>query len=96
LNAVDAIYENGKIRIAANLDYERNKLIIDIIDNGSGVPYPDKLFEPFHTTKNLGTGLGLSISQNILKNHNGDLYLLRSKPTETVFRIELPYNQTIQ
>jgi len=96
LNAVDAIYENGKIRIIAVLDSEDEKLIIDIIDNGSGVPYPDKLFEPFHTTKNLGTGLGLSISQNILKNHKGNLYLLRSKPTETIFRIELPFNQIIK
>lgn len=94
LNAVDAIYENGKIKIVADLDSERNVLVIDVIDNGSGVPHPEKLFEPFHTTKNLGTGLGLSISQNILKNHKGDLYLLRSKPTETIFRIELPYNQT--
>lgn len=94
LNAVDAIYENGKIRIVADVDADRNMLIIDVIDNGSGVPNPDKLFEPFHTTKNLGTGLGLSISQNILKNHKGDLFLLRSRPTETIFRIELPYNQT--
>jgi len=96
LNAVDAIYENGKIKIMAVLNADHNMLIIDVIDNGSGVPFPDKLFEPFHTTKNLGTGLGLSISQNILKNHKGALYLLRSKPTETVFRIELPYNQTTQ
>jgi signal transduction histidine kinase len=96
LNAVDAIYENGKIRIVADVDADRDMLIIDVIDNGSGVPYPEKLFEPFHTTKNLGTGLGLSISQNILKNHKGSLFLLRSKPTETIFRIELPYNQTTQ
>ena len=95
LNAVDAIYENGKIRIVADLGADREMLIIDVIDNGSGVPNPEKLFEPFHTTKNLGTGLGLSISQNILKNHKGNLFLLRSKPTETIFRIELPYNKTI-
>jgi signal transduction histidine kinase len=95
LNAVDAIYDNGKIRIAAYLDDAKENLIIDVKDNGSGVPFPDKLFEPFHTTKNLGTGLGLSISQNILESHKGRLYLLSSKPTETIFRIELPYNQTI-
>jgi signal transduction histidine kinase len=96
LNSIDAIYENGKISIEVNLNETNDKFIIDIIDNGSGVTFPEKLFEPFHTTKNLGTGLGLSISQNILRNHKGDLYLLRSKPTETIFRIELPNNQTIQ
>lgn len=96
LNSIDAIYENGRIKIEAKFEEINDKFIIDIIDNGSGVPFPEKLFEPFHTTKNLGTGLGLSISQNILRNHKGDLYLLKSKPTETIFRIELPYNQTKQ
>lgn len=88
-NSIDAIYQNGKIEINSEI-FESDKIIIDIKDNGCGVPNPDKLFEPFFTTKNLGTGLGLSISQNILRQHKGDLYLLRSKPTETIFRIEFP------
>lgn len=92
INASDAIFENGTIKIKAYIDNEKQRFYVDIIDNGSGVPNPDKLFEPFHTTKNLGTGLGLSISQNILKQHNGDLYLVSSKPTETIFRIELLLN----
>lgn len=91
-NSIDAIYQIGKIEITALINGD-NKIIIDIKDNGSGVPNPDKLFDPFFTTKNLGTGLGLSISQNILRQHKGDLYLLRSKPTETIFRIEFPLSK---
>ncbi len=94
LNAIDAIYENGRIEINSFMK-SNDRFVIDITDNGSGVADPDKLFEPFHTTKNLGTGLGLPISQNILRSHDGDLYLLSSKPTETIFRIELPLNNII-
>lgn len=92
INAIDAIYENGKIMIKAHIDDENQKFCVDIIDDGSGVANPEKIFEPFHSTKNLGTGLGLSISQNILRHHNGDLYLVSSKPSETIFRIELSLN----
>ena len=91
-NCIDAIYQNGKIEIKAQLQGE-DMILIDVQDNGCGVPNPEKLFEPFFTSKNLGTGLGLSISQNILRQHKGDLYLLRSKPTETIFRIEYPVKQ---
>ena len=92
INAIDAIYENGKIMIKAHINDENKKFCVDIIDDGSGVANPEKIFEPFHSTKNLGTGLGLSISQNILRHHNGDLYLVSSKPSETIFRIELSLN----
>lgn len=94
INAIDAIYENGKIEINSFINSD-DKFIIDIKDNGCGIADPVKLFEPFHTTKNLGTGLGLPISQNILRSHSGNLYLLSSKPTETIFRIELPLNNII-
>ncbi|MFA7361791.1 MAG: response regulator [Candidatus Kapaibacterium sp.] len=94
INAIDAIYENGRIEINSFIN-NKDIFIIDIKDNGCGVADPNKLFEPFHTTKNLGTGLGLSISQNILRSHDGDLYLLSSKPNETIFRIELPLKNII-
>lgn len=94
INAIDAIYENGRIEIISFIN-NKDIFIIDIKDNGCGVADPNKLFEPFHTTKNLGTGLGLSISQNILRSHDGDLYLLSSKPNETIFRIELPLKNII-
>jgi signal transduction histidine kinase len=92
LNSVDAIFEDGKITITSDIDNETNNLCISVIDNGCGVANSEKMFEPFYTSKNLGTGLGLSISQNIVKQHNGELKLLSSKPGETIFHILLPYN----
>lgn len=94
INAIDAIYENGRIEINSFTN-RKDKFIIEIKDNGCGIADTSKLFEPFYTTKNLGTGLGLPISQNILRRHDGNLYLLSSKPNETIFRIELPLNNII-
>ncbi|MCE1165736.1 MAG: response regulator [Bacteroidetes bacterium] len=92
LNSVDAIYEDGMIEIETRIDRNEDKVYISVKDNGSGVANPEKLFEPFFTSKNLGTGLGLSISQNIIRQHNGELVLHSSRPGDTVFQIILPYN----
>lgn len=91
LNSIDAIFEDGRIEISSVTDNGSGKIYISVTDNGCGVANPDKMFDPFYTSKNLGTGLGLSISQNIIKQHNGKLVLHSSKPGETVFHIILPY-----
>ncbi|HWQ82408.1 MAG TPA: response regulator [Ignavibacteria bacterium] len=91
LNSIDAIFEDGRIEISSVTDNGSGKIYISVTDNGCGVANPDKMFDPFYTSKNLGTGLGLSISQNIIKQHNGELVLHSSKPGETVFHIILPY-----
>lgn len=88
INAIDAIGENGIIKIF----FSTNDFIdIYIEDSGSGISDPIKLFEPFYTTKTMGTGLGLFISQNIIEQHKGELKLVSSQPGKTVFQIRLPY-----
>lgn len=88
LNAVDAVPEFGVIEFYS----ECNIGCINIFakDNGCGIPDPEKVFEPFYTTKNLGTGLGLPISQNIVEQHSGSLKVLKSVDGETVFCITIP------
>jgi len=78
-NAIQAISEDGKIVIMSySKKYNHNKSVgIDVSDNGSGIS-EDKIkfiFDPFFTTKPKGTGLGLSIVQNILKEHNADIFI---------------------
>jgi signal transduction histidine kinase len=55
-----------------------NKIIVNVKDNGTGIPQKalDKIFQPFFTTKptGQGTGLGLSLSYDIVtKGHGGEL-----------------------
>ncbi|TVR35977.1 MAG: GHKL domain-containing protein [Balneolaceae bacterium] len=71
---------------------ENGSVIIEIEDNGPGIPdeIKDKILQPFFTTKRgtQGTGLGLSISHDIIKAHGGQLNI-RSQPGKTLFQIHL-------
>jgi len=70
-------------------------LMIQIEDNGSGVPehLKEHLFDPFVTTKPYGTGLGLALVAKIINDHGG-IIELDSEPTRTVFRVLLPMQDT--
>ncbi len=92
LNAVQAMPEQGTIRIRTWPI--ANQVHILFKDNGPGIPPEiiDKIFEPFFTTKGVGqgTGLGLSISYGIIRKHQGKI-LARSKPGNGAeFEIILP------
>jgi len=67
-----------------------NGLVIEVSDNGGGVPpdVADRIFRPFHTTKPDGTGIGLSLAKQIAHAHGGTLTL--SGEPETTFRIQFP------
>jgi signal transduction histidine kinase len=75
-----------------------NKVLIEVEDNGPGVPEEirDKILMPFFTTKKgtEGTGLVLSITHDIIKSHLGALEIESSVGEFTRFRIELPNTQT--
>lgn len=73
INAVDAIQEDGAIRIV--VDDSHDRLRIRVKDTGNGMPrhIQEKCLDPFYTTKGqLGTGLGLSIVCGIVKRHGGE------------------------
>lgn len=95
LNACQACVESGQIRIRSRA--ERDNVIVEIEDNGVGIPeeHIEDIFTPFYTTKPIGegTGLGLSISYKIIVDeHNGKLEV-DSSPDGTTFRISLPIGQ---
>lgn len=93
-NAVQAQPSGGRIYLA--VDAGQQEIIIEIRDEGPGIP-PEilpRIFEPFFTTKPDGTGLGLSICHGIIKEHGGDIRV-RSTPSPesghgTTFRVTLP------
>ena len=94
LNAIQAVPEkSGKIQISSSQFIEKNALIIEIKDNGTGIDdkYKTEIFEPFFTTKSTGgTGLGLSTARRIAQAHGGDIFLKHSEPGLTIFQIQLP------
>lgn len=91
-NAADAIYQDGEILIRAK--YGNSKMIIEVIDNGSGIEEANlqQIFEPFFTTKDIdkGCGLGLTIISEIVKSYNGNIEVSSRIGKGTTFTITLP------
>lgn len=102
-NAFDAMREKLELekdasyqpKLSARTRTEGDKVIVEIEDNGPGIPehIRDKIMLPFFTTKmgSDGTGLGLSISQEIIEKHGGELRISTGKEG-TRFTIELLKN----
>jgi two-component system nitrogen regulation sensor histidine kinase NtrY len=69
--------ERGRGRIRVSAAREGNDIVIDVIDNGIGLPKENRnrLLEPYVTTREKGTGLGLAIVGRILEEHGGHLEL---------------------
>lgn len=92
-NAKDAVLSLEKKWIRIILRKESNNVVLRVIDSGNGISSDlrDQIFRPFFTTKDVksGTGLGLSISIEIIKAHQGRLYIDHNLPN-TCFTIELP------
>jgi signal transduction histidine kinase len=91
-NAIDATNEQGHIWVRTKR--EERCLLIEIADNGAGIPLDIQphIFEPFYTTKDVGkgTGLGLYLSYRIVVGiHRGDI-TVSSKPGDTRFQVRLP------
>jgi len=93
-NALDALGNQGLLRLACRLEGEM--LLVEIWDTGPGIPaeLQDRIFEPFFTTKPPGHGLGLGLdnAMRIVRKHRGHISV-RSEPGSTCFRIRLPLDQ---
>ena len=96
-NAIDGVSGSGKICIGTFV--EDNQLVVEIMDNGRGIPaeIQGRIFEPFFTTKGVGsgTGLGLLISHRIVANRHGGEIEFESKPGETRFKVRLPLTRSL-
>jgi signal transduction histidine kinase len=90
-NAADAL--NGQGSIIIRTHQEDEEVVVEIEDNGPGIPPNSlaKIYDPFFTTKppGKGTGLGLNISYNIVQKHHGEISVA-SQPGKTVFQVRLP------
>lgn len=100
-NACEALKGKGNLTLKTRvvrkytIGLKRHKLVavIDVIDDGPGIPADirEKIFFPMVTGRAEGTGLGLSISQSLIQQHDG-LIECHSEPGRTVFSVILPIN----
>ena len=89
-NALDAVSESGRIQVRGAV--ERDRVVVQVIDDGHGIPSEvlPKIFDPFFTTKppGQGTGLGLDTTRRIVRRYDGDISAA-SQPGRTEFRVTL-------
>jgi len=91
-NAIDASSPCG--RVGCKVVVRDGELIIEITDEGEGIPEADldRVFEPFFTTKSpgAGTGLGLALVSTMVEFHGGHVSVRSEVGRGSVFRVVLP------
>jgi signal transduction histidine kinase len=91
-NAVDALQEIGGGRLQVSLWREGNEVVVQFADTGPGLRDPERVFDPFYTTKPVGkgTGLGLSATYGVIQDHKGQITCCNRPEGGAVFEIRLP------
>ena len=100
-NAAEAVeaqgLPEGEGRVWVEGRREGDEIVLDVIDNGKGLPVEDRqrLLEPYMTTREKGTGLGLAIVGKIIEEHGGRIELLDAPAvadggTGAMMRLRLP------
>jgi signal transduction histidine kinase len=76
-NALQAVGEDGSIRVRLRSAEDGRRAEIEIEDSGTGIDpaVKDRLFEPFFSTKTSGSGLGLALVKRIAEDHGGGVSL---------------------
>jgi two-component system nitrogen regulation sensor histidine kinase NtrY len=94
IEAFDTSQPDKQISVKTFHDSARGLIIVEVVDNGNGIPLGDfpKIFQPYFSTKGRGTGLGLAIVQRIITEHSGKIRVASNLPRGTKFTIELPPN----
>jgi nitrogen fixation/metabolism regulation signal transduction histidine kinase len=89
-NAEHAVERSTSPEVSLNAFLnKRGHVIIEVIDNGKGIPdeIGNKIFVPFYTTKQQGSGVGLALTRQIMLAHGGAIKYELKKTGGTVFRM---------
>jgi C4-dicarboxylate-specific signal transduction histidine kinase len=91
-NGIEATENSGrtpKIRITASR-LDDQSVLLEVIDNGSGILGGDSIFDAFVTTKSKGMGIGLAMPRSITEAHEGHLTAANNEGYGATFSVVLP------
>jgi len=91
-NALQALEEIGGGIFSVRTSRKDNRMILEFSDNGPGAREPERVFDPFYTTRSVGkgAGLGLSACYGIIQDHQGLILCTNRVEGGMTIRIELP------
>jgi nitrogen fixation/metabolism regulation signal transduction histidine kinase len=91
-NSIDACTNESICKIEIIEERRGNELVVQIKDNGEGIPVEmhSKIFTPNFTTKSSGTGLGLAMCKSIVEQSGGEIWFQTTEGEGSSFFVQLP------
>ena len=91
-NAMDALQEAGGGSLQITAARQGSDVVLQFSDNGRGIREPDRVFDPFYTTKPVGkgTGLGLSAVYGVVQDHGGQITCQNKADGGALFVVRFP------
>jgi signal transduction histidine kinase len=90
IEATDGSANTARILLRAFVTQEHG-LIVQVIDNGTGLEDTERIFDAFMTTKEKGMGVGLAVSRSIVEAHGGRLWAENNTDGDgATFNVALP------
>jgi len=91
-NAMDAVQEAGSGSLEITAHKQGNEAVLQFSDTGLGIREPERVFDPFYTTKPVGkgTGLGLSVVYGVIQDHGGQITCQNKPEGGALFFVRFP------
>lgn len=95
LNGIQSVL-SGRPHLVVRLTEKDQKLVIEVIDNGQGIPEDQrkKIFTPYFSTKEKGSGIGLAIAKKGIEQAGGSIWFDSEEGKGTTFTVNLPVLRT--
>ena len=92
-NGLESMEQSEIGNLVVSVNIHDNQIEVAVMDRGHGLTDPERLFEPFFSTKTEGLGMGLNICRTIIESHHGRLWASNNPEGGTTFRFTLPCSQ---
>ncbi|GAA4340342.1 hypothetical protein GCM10023144_39900 [Pigmentiphaga soli] len=89
-NGLEAMQDSSRRELVIEAIDHGDMVEVAVTDTGHGLIDPERLFEPFYSTKSEGMGMGLNICRTIIEFHHGRLWADPNPEGGTIFRFTLP------
>lgn len=89
-NGLESMEQSAVETLVVSVTLHENQIEVAVTDRGHGLTDPERLFEPFFSTKSEGLGMGLNICRTIIESHHGRLWAVSNPEGGTTFRFTLP------